>query len=59
MDGSKEDYLAVSMQYTMLKKVAQETQFTEINTYKNCNKISKLAKKMKTKNTDVIGNKCV
>ena len=40
-------------------KVAQETKFTEINTEKVCNKILKLAKKMKVKNTDVIGNKCV
>ena len=52
MVRSKEDYLAV-------KKVAQETRITDINTDKDCNKIFKLAKKMKVENTDVIGNKCV
>ena len=38
--------------------VAQETRFTETNNEKECNKISKLAKKM-TVDNNVIGDKCV
>ena len=61
--GSKKDYLAAKkfakgVIYNV-KKVAQETQFTEMNTEKDYNKIFKLAKKMKVYDTDVIGNKCV
>ena len=57
MGGSKEDYLAAkkSAKHAVYnaKKVAQ------INTVKECNKIFKLAKKMKVENNGVIGNKCV
>ena len=38
---------------------AQETRFTEINNEKDCNRISKLPKKMTIDNNDVIGDKCV
>ena len=63
MGGSKEDYLAAKKcakraAYNA-KKFAQETRFTEINTEKDCNKIFKLAKKMKVENTDVTGDECV
>ena len=52
MSGSKEDYLVA-------KKVAQETRFFEMNTEKDCNKILRLAKKMKVDSTDIVGDKCV
>ena len=63
MRGSKEDYLAAkkcakSAVYNA-KKVAQETQFTAISTEKDCNKIFKLAKKMKVENTDITGDKYI
>ena len=62
MNGSKEDYLTAKKcakrAVYNAKNVAQETRFTEINTERDCNKILKLAKKMKVENTDVTGNKC-
>ena len=41
------------------KKVAQKTRFIEINTEEDCNKIFKLAKKLKVDITDIIGDNCV
>ena len=61
--GSKVDYLAVKKiakkAVYNAKKEAQEARFTEINSERDCNKIFKLAKKMKSENSDVIGDKCV
>ena len=63
MGGSKANYLAAKKctkhVVCNVNKVAQGTQFTEINTEKDCNKIFKLAKRMKVDNTDVIGDKCI
>ena len=57
MGGSKRDYLfskkCDKRAVYSAKKVAQETRFIEINTENDCNKILKLAKKMKVENTDV------
>ena len=61
--GSKENYQAAKKiakrAVYNAKKVAQESRFSEINSEKDCNKIFKLAKKMKVENADIIGDKCV
>ena len=61
--GSKEEYQAAKKiakrEVYNAKKLAQETRFSDINSDKDCNKIFKMAKKMKVENGDVIGNKCV
>ena len=53
--ASKEDYLAAKKcakhAIYNAKYAAQETWFSEINTEMDCNKIFKLAKKMKVENT--------
>ena len=63
MDGSKEDYLgakkSANLEVYNAKKAVQETQFHEINSEKDFNKMFKLAKNMKFGNIYVTGNKCV
>ena len=61
--GSKELYLAAKRKAKsgvyLAKKVAQEQKFRDLNKTNGKNFIFKLAKRMKSENQDIVGDKCV